>query len=84
MILTRASGESPSPTTAPNALPDGFAPGEFQQFRFRRERGRVIVQIGAAVVCEVAAAKESGSISIAAGVSPIALDLVRLTAIKTP
>jgi GH43 family beta-xylosidase len=65
------------------ALPSDFAPREFQQFRFRRERERLIVQTGAQVLGEVAAASASGSISIAAGASPVALDMVRLTVIKT-
>jgi GH43 family beta-xylosidase len=64
------------------ALPGSFAPHEFQQLRFRRERGRLTVQAGAAVVAEVAAVG-GGSISVAAGASPIWLDLVRLTAIKS-
>ncbi|MFL6230787.1 MAG: glycoside hydrolase family 43 protein [Pyrinomonadaceae bacterium] len=65
------------------ALPLGFAPREFQQFRFRRERGRLIVQVGAAFVCEVSAAFGGGSVSVAAGASPVLLDLARLTAIKS-
>jgi GH43 family beta-xylosidase len=64
-------------------LPVSFAQQEFQQFRFRREGGRLIVQMGAQVLGEVAVARASGSISIAAGASPVALDLVRLTVIKT-
>jgi GH43 family beta-xylosidase len=65
------------------ALPDHFASREFQQFRFRRERGRLIVQTGARVFGEVSVARASGSISVAAGASPVALDMVRLTVIKT-
>jgi GH43 family beta-xylosidase len=64
------------------ALPTGFAPREFQQFRFRRERGRLTVQAGAIVVCEMAAVG-GGAISVAAGASFVWLDLVRLTAIKS-
>ncbi|MDT7543451.1 MAG: hypothetical protein QOE33_3355 [Acidobacteriota bacterium] len=65
------------------ALPDHFAPGEFQQFRFRREGDRLIVQAGAQVLGEVVVARAAGPISLAAGESPVALDMVRLTAIKT-
>ncbi|MFN2481063.1 MAG: glycoside hydrolase family 43 protein, partial [Pyrinomonadaceae bacterium] len=66
------------------ALPGSFSPHEFQQFRFRRERGRLSVQVGAEVVCEVAATKACGALGIAAGESPVAVDLVRLTAIRSP
>jgi hypothetical protein len=34
-------------------------------------------------VCEVASSSSCGSLNVAAGESPVALDLVRLTAIKT-
>lgn len=64
------------------ALPAGFTPREFQQFRFRREDGRLSVQVGGAFICEVAAAA-AGAISLAAGASAVALDLVRLTAIRS-
>jgi GH43 family beta-xylosidase len=65
------------------ALPGSFAPHEFHQLRFRRERGRLVVQLGAQVVGEVVAESAGGSISVAAGGSAVALDMVRLTAIKT-
>jgi GH43 family beta-xylosidase len=64
------------------ALPRSFAPREFQQFRFRREGGRLSVAVGGELVCEVAASA-SGAISFAAGASAVALDLVRLTAIRS-
>jgi GH43 family beta-xylosidase len=65
------------------ALPDHFAPREFHQLRFRRERGRLSVQLGAQVLGEIEATGAGVSISVAAGASPVELDMVRLTAIKT-
>lgn len=64
-------------------LPRGFDPFAFQQFRFRRESGRLRVTCGSEFVCEVDAPATNARIGIAAGAGVVvSVDQVRVTAIK--
>jgi hypothetical protein len=65
------------------ALPRGFDPFAFQQFRFRRESGRLRVTCGAEVIGEVDAPASGARVGVAAGgVAAVSVDQVRVTAVK--
>jgi arabinan endo-1,5-alpha-L-arabinosidase len=63
------------------ALPEGFDPLIDQQFRFRKQDGRLAVQWEAHLLGEVDATRDPTRIGLYAHKSAVAFDIVRVTAI---
>ncbi|HVG21376.1 MAG TPA: hypothetical protein VNI02_20210, partial [Blastocatellia bacterium] len=63
------------------ALPDGFDPHIYQQFRFVKERGRLTIQWESHVLGEVEARGGPSRVGLCARNAEAAFDMVRVTAI---
>jgi hypothetical protein len=62
-------------------LPVGFDPHVYQQFRFRKERGRLTIQWEAQVLGEVETQDEPARVGLFSRDATAAFDMVRVTAI---
>jgi hypothetical protein len=62
-------------------LPPSFDPFEYQQFRFRLESGRIVIQLGGVVLGETETVGSYRTIGVSAWEAGVIVDLVRLTAI---
>lgn len=65
-------------------LPDGFDPLVHQQFRFRKERGRLLIGLETGLLGEVPAPLEPTRVGLSSHRAPVAFDMVRLTVIGSP
>jgi hypothetical protein len=63
------------------SLPPGFDPTEYQQFRFRRQRGRLTIQSEAQVIGELESTGAAGMIGLYCNRIIAAFDMVRVTAL---
>ena len=63
-------------------LPDVFDPFTMQQFRFRKQGGRLSIQCEAATLCEINTTREATGIGLYAHRVAVAYDMVRVTALK--
>jgi hypothetical protein len=63
-------------------LPESFDPFVMQQFRFRKQRGRLAIHWEAALLCEIDTTTEAAAIGLYADRAHVASDMVRLTALK--
>jgi GH43 family beta-xylosidase len=63
-------------------LPASFDPFEMQQFRFRKQNGRLSIHWEAAPLCEIDTTTEATAIGLYAHRAAVAYDMVRVTALK--
>lgn len=63
------------------SLPPGFDPMEYQQFRFRRRRGRLSIQHEAQVIGEIESPGAGGMVGLYGNRVIVAFDMVRVTAL---
>ena len=64
-------------------LPASFDPFVMQQFRFRKQAGRLSVHWEATPLCEIDATTEAAAVGLYAGRATVAYDMVRVTALRT-
>ncbi|MGE0127397.1 MAG: glycoside hydrolase family 43 protein [Blastocatellales bacterium] len=63
------------------SLPPGFDPTEYQQFRFRRQGGRLTIQHEARVIGEIESTGAAGMVGLYGNRIVAAFDMVRVTAL---
>jgi GH43 family beta-xylosidase len=64
-------------------LPESFDPFVMQQFRFRKQGGRLLIHWEATPLCELDTTTEATAIGLYARRAPVAYDMVRVTALGT-
>jgi GH43 family beta-xylosidase len=64
-------------------LPESFDPFVMQQFRFRKQGGRLAIQWEATPVCEIETTREATAVGLYAHRAHVAYDMVRVTALRT-
>jgi hypothetical protein len=63
-------------------LPDAFDPFTMQQFRFRKQGGRLSIHCEAALLGEINTTREATGVALYAHRVAVAYDMVRVTALK--